>query len=153
VKARWILALPFAGCGVAVVDAPPVCLTWSEEGPVAISDVPSGLACEVAASVAESDLWDVLSGGEDPPIVPPGEHELRYVCTHLPAEAACPHVPEAEAQLSPCLEGNEGSCDFGGWCRSTFIWSMCGPDPSASGGCCYYAYVVTAEWLSAIGSE
>jgi hypothetical protein len=87
-------------------------------------------------------------------VVPPeaADARLAYVCVPTPPEGPCDAPALAEPAASTCLESETGDiCDgggFGGSCTSETIWSMCGPDPAAAGGCCYWAWVVTSTILS-----
>ena len=146
-----LLLLGFCACGgVAVVDGD-LCLHWTDEGPIVVEAPPDDLACEVAADV-EAQYG---AAGMEVPSEPKGdEHWVEYVCIAAPDDGICPAPRVAEVLASPCLgESREGCQPLGGACTTTFVWSMCGPDPSALGACCYYAHMVSTTFLSAIGSE
>jgi hypothetical protein len=138
-----VLAL---GCSEVIVEddgRADICLWWSAIAPSVADAPPTALACELAASVENF-------GGmfpNPPSLVPSADYELHYVCIEAPASGQCLSPQAAETHFG-CLESNDGQCHFGDTCTSTFVWSACGPDPSVSGGCCYYAYVVTTTFLT-----
>ena len=140
-----VVAIPMAACARVVVDPDPgFCLDWHEvaDSPGAAA-IPSDAACEIIAKSPHAG------------VVPPAGSEavLTYVCVPAPPEGGCPAPALAKPAASTCLESESGDiCNggghVGGYCASEKIWSMCGPDPAAEGGCCYWAYVVTSTILS-----
>lgn len=136
-----VLMLALAGCARVVIDDGAItCLTWSDEAHATPNALPTeGLACEPR-----------VPGAVNKPI-PSVDFTRTDVCTGLPDGAGtCPSPSGVAERLRPCIEHEEGEAcgpSFGGGCTRTFMWSLCGPDPLAHGGCCYEALVVTSTWF------
>jgi hypothetical protein len=147
--ACWIASTHACG-GIAVVDGE-LCLHWTEAGPIAVEAPPAELACEVASDVEAR----YAAAGLEVPSEPKGDvHWVEYVCIAAPDDGPCPAPRIAEVLASSCLGESSSGCNpVGGLCIGTFVWSLCGPDPSALGACCYYANMVTWGYISAFGSE
>lgn len=152
VAASALSLLSVGGCGGIVVVDGDLCLGWSEDGPIDVEAAPPDLACEIAPDVEAR----YASTGSEVPAEPKGDEVwVDYVCISTPDDGLCPAPRAAEALASPCLgETSFEDCSpVGGLCTRTSIWSMCGPDPSASGACCYYATMVSTSFLSAVGTD
>lgn len=142
------LALAPAACGGDVkVDQSSFCLRWTDGGVAEPDTVPDGLACAIVARGAKQ-------------VVPTGKKSepwgdgwsLQYLCVEASA-GTCPTPSAIGAELDGCVAHREGEgCDhpISGACTTTRLWSACGPDPDARGGCCYFAYVSTSTILSTV---
>jgi hypothetical protein len=137
--------LALSGCAIVVDDAAIACLYFDDpELSVVDGPVPDDLACGVEPSLAErlptATVTPNLNGWL-----------RRFVCTSLPESETCPDAAAAAGRFAPCFESSEGEgCDapLSGYCKKEFVWSACGPDPTAIGGCCYEVFVVTTEYIS-----
>jgi hypothetical protein len=146
-EARMALTagLLLSGCAEVVVDDGSYCLSWRDvdAGGAAADAIPPALSCTVTAPNPHAG------------VVPPenAHGTLTYVCVPASDDGVCAPPSDAKASAARCLEYEQGDIcggrpGFGGSCTRQSIWSMCGPDPAASGGCCYYAYVVVMTILS-----
>ena len=138
-----ILTLVFAsGCAKVVVDDGAIdCLHWIDGEHAVDGGLPTdGLACAPVVPGAQSHIVPANGG-----------FTRTDACTGLPLDGSpCPDAASIAGRFQPCFESDVGEAcgpSWGGACTRTFLWSLCGPDPAAEGGCCYQAIVVTSTWL------
>ena len=133
-----------SGCARVTVDdaSSLVCLSWT--GPE--HAVPDGQPADLEACVKGPNRW-----GEDEEALPQFHWTLVDLCIGAADDGSCPGALAAATRLVACVEKREGdACEadqWGGACTTTTLWSLCGPDPTAKGGCCYQAVVVESTYL------
>lgn len=135
------LLLLLVGCAKVTVETDDACITWDDETHTVDGAMPTdGYRCEPGDRGA---YGDVHGAGVVPDSLP---WRRVYVCT---TGDDCDDLRSAATSTAACIETEEGEgCEpgWGGCCVETKVWSVCGPDPAASGGCCYETIVIESSY-------